>query len=171
MGNQFMYNVECVEVRRASVGVCHNLPCNEIQYNTIQYIHIAKLAMLAAVQDIHRVPRAPPEYNTDNTGQEYEKIGREGKGGGKAESARATPDNAAHTGLPAATTPTDSGGHKTSSKGLPRGSSRGARVATPPSAQGPPSPGAVTHTAARPSDTCARTAARAHSRPTPSPQR
>ena len=88
---------------------------------------------------------------------------------GKEESARATPGNAAHTGLPAATTPTDSEGHKTSSKGLPRGSNRGVRVATPPSARGPPSPGAVTHTAARSSDTCARAAARAHPQPSPPP--
>ena len=61
-------------------------PDHGVQYNTIQYIHIAKLAMLAAVQDNHRVPRAPPVQYIQNTGQEREKRVREGKGeeeGGK----------------------------------------------------------------------------------------
>ena len=50
---------------------------NTIQYNTIQYIHIARLAMLAAVQDTHRVPRAPPV--TIHTIQDKSTRGKEGK--------------------------------------------------------------------------------------------
>ena len=47
----------CRRPLQLATGRAHIFP---IQYNTIQYIHIAKLAMLTAVQDIHRVPRAPP---------------------------------------------------------------------------------------------------------------
>ena len=52
----------------------------KIWLNTIQYnirIHIAKLAMLAAVQDTHRVPRAPPV--TIHTIQDKSTRGKEGK--------------------------------------------------------------------------------------------